>query len=216
MFSTDFVRDFTILFQVVTIVVASYYYNTYKKSILRYFILLLWYSFLTDIIAIQYTKHIGNSNSIIYNIYQIVEFTFYFVMYKQTVQKLFNKKIISYLMVFYYGSVLVNCFFSNFLEEFFVPSLMIGAGGVVVSIILYFSEILNSDQILNINKMLKFWISVAMLIFYVPSIPFWVVRKYYVDSPTLPYIFNINFVLVFIVNVLFILGFIWSGKDQKE
>ncbi len=214
--NTDVVRDFIFYFQIVTLIVSAYYYRYYSKSILKYFIILIWYSFFNELFALFYSEHVNNSNAFFYNVYQILEFIFYFVMYKQTVQKLLNKKIISYLMALYFVSVIVNCFFSNFLEEFFVPSLMVGAGGVVVSIILYFSEILNSDQILNINKMLKFWISVALLIFYVPNIPFWVVRKYYVDSPTLPYIFNINFVLVFIVNVLFILGFIWSGKDQKE
>ena len=87
---------------------------------------------------------------------------------------------------------------------------------IVTSIILYFSEILNSDKIIRINKMLMFWISIGLLISLLPDIPFDVIRKYYAKSPTIPYIYVVSYLLFITYNLLLISGFIWSEKQQKH
>ena len=64
--------------------------------------------------------------------------------------------------------------------------------------------------------MMVFWISIGLLLFLLPNIPFNVIRNYYKTSPTIPYIYAVNFLLVFIYNLIIISGFIWSSKEQRD
>jgi hypothetical protein len=78
--------------------------------------------------------------------------------------------------------IFINCLFENIFEMRFFYGFIIGKLFVVFSIILYFFELLNSDAILNIKKILIFWISVGLFIFYLPLSPFDIVEKYYLNN----------------------------------
>ena len=116
----------------------------------------------------------------------------------------------------YWASVLINCFFENFITDYFIKNYIIGASFVIVAIIMYFSEILKSDKIIYIDKYILFWFSVAALVYYLPNIPFKVVTKYYVKSPTIPYIYIVTYLLSIINFIILIVGFTWSNKIQKH
>lgn len=213
--SATTIREFLTFFQVITAVVCTIYYFKFKNTFLKYLVLVLWYFCINEFAAKYYKIYTGNHNSIFYNIKQIFEFTFYILLYKNSVKNVKDIKLMTWLLVFYYISVVINCFFNDFREVYFVENYLVGASCIVIGIILYFYETLNSDDIIYINKKLLFWISVGLLIYYLPSIPFKVVTKYYKNSPTVPYIYNINYLLVFLMNLLFISGFVWGNKEHK-
>lgn len=210
------VREAIVYFQIVPAILGSYFYYKYKKSFLKYFLILLWYTVFNDFFGQYYQNHIDNNNSILYNIYQVVQVSFLLILYKNSVFKLSSKKKLSVFLLIYYIAFIINCFFDSFKTNYFVTTYLIGAVFIIIGIILYFLEILNSDKIIYINKILLFWISIALLVYFVPSIPFYVVRKYYINSPTIPYIYYLNFFLIFLLNVFYITGFIWSGKEQRD
>lgn len=196
-FNTENVRDAIIYFQIVPAVLGSYYYYKYKKSFLKYFLILLWYTVFNDLFGMYYHKNIDVNNSILYNIYQVIQVSFLLILYKKSVFKLSSKKLLSFFLLIYYVAFIINCFFDNIFSDYFSTTYLLSAVFIVYGIILYFLEILNSDKIIYINKILLFWISIAMLVYFVPSIPFYVVRKYYIDSPTIPYIYYLNFFFSF-------------------
>lgn len=202
--------------QLVTAVVGTLYYSKYKNSILKYFLLLLWYIVLNDFTATYFSLNVSKYNAPFYNVFQLISFSFYLALYKKTFESLKCKKLSSYFIAIYYLVFAFNFFIDDFTKNYFSISYITGALFIVVSIIMYFSEILNSDKIIHINKMLLFWISIGLLVSFLPNIPFNVIRKYYADSPTIPYIFVTSYFLVIVNNLLLISGFVWSNEEQKD
>ncbi|MDI1255287.1 MAG: hypothetical protein PSV16_04220 [Flavobacterium sp.] len=215
-FSIEHFKILITFLQVMTALIGTLYYYKYKNTFLIYFQALLWYTVLNDYCAVLYLEYVDkSSNVVLYNIYQIVRFSIVFMMYRNAIESSRNRKIIAVFLCLYLGAVIGNGFYEDFRQDYNVIPFIIGAIFIVISVSLYFSEILESHKIIFINKLLLFWISVALLVYFVPSIPFYVVRKYYVNSPTIPYIYFLNYFLVFTINLILIAGFIWSGKQQK-
>lgn len=212
-----FIRDFLIHFQIITAIFATVYYSKYRNSFLKYFLFLVWYTVLNDFFALYYySRSINENNAVLYNAYQIISFSYFFILFQKTVVAHQNKKIIACFTWCYIIVIFINLFYQNFIYDYLVIPYLVGGSFILISIILYFIEILNSDKIIFINKLMLFWISVALLFLYTGNIPLMVARNYYSESPTIPYILNVNYFLNFIVNLLYISGFIWSGKDQKD
>lgn len=210
-------KDFFTYFQIVTAIAGSMCYYKYKDTYLKYFLFLLWYIVLNDLVAKLYSINISIYNVFFYNIFQIISFTFYLSLFKNVVKSLKNKKIISILLALYYTSYLINLLFiDDFFKDYFSNTYIIGAVLIITSILIFLYEILKSDKIIHINKMMVFWISIGLLLMYLPNIPFNVIRNYYQDSPTIPYIYAVNFLLVFVFNIIIISGFIWSSKEQRD
>lgn len=205
-----------VILQIITAIVASLYYPKYKNSFAKYLLPFLWYVAMNDIVAGIYSTTVSKYNAPFFNIFQLIFTVFYLSLYKSVVESLKFKKIISYFILVYLFSFIVATIVDDFFRFHLSLSYITGSILIVSSIILYFSEILNSDKIIRINKMLMFWISIGLLISLLPDIPFDVIRRYYEKSPTIPYIYVVTFLLVITYNLLLISGFIWSEKQQKQ
>ena len=86
---------------------------------------------------------------------------------------------------------------------------------LIVTIFLFFMELLHSEKVLNAKRNLLFWISVGLLIYYVGNLPFRILRNYYIHLANATVLFLVNFVLTVIMNTCFIIGFIWSDRKQQ-
>lgn len=204
-----------LVLQFVSAIIGSIYFYKYRNTFLKFFLVILWYTAINDFVSSYFVRLFNGNNVILYNIYQILVFSYILLLYKSSLSKWKNKRWINPFVFLYLFSVVIMSFFISFRFDYFIIPFIVGAVFIIVSVILYFSELLNSDRIIDINTTLMFWISMAMLIYYVPSIPFYVVRNYYVQSSTIPIVYYLNYFLIFVVNILYIAGFIWSGKEQK-
>jgi len=83
---------------------------------------------------------------------------------------------------------------------------------IVISIIILLIELLNSDKILKINKLLLFWISIGVLLFYSGILPIYVVVDLLNYQGLFDYIIlGLNIVMY----GCFITGFIVSKKEYN-
>ena len=129
-------KDFFTYFQVVTAIAGSMCYYKYKDTYLKYFLFLLWYIVLNDLVAKLYSINISIYNVFFYNIFQIISFTFYLSLFKNVVKSLKNKKIISILLALYYTSYLINLLFiDDFFKDYFSNTYIIGAVLIITSIL---------------------------------------------------------------------------------
>ena len=197
----------------ITAILATLFYRKYKHNFLKFFLVLIWYNVATEYLAPLYSTYINYNNSILFNIYRIVEFTFYFLLYQNLVVNKKHKKAIRAFLIIYYISLIVSFFLQDFTTEYFARSFFIGASLIIVSIIIYFSEILNSEKILTLNRMYAFWLSTAAFLLYITSIPFKLVMNYNQDSPTIPYIYAGNYAVVFVYYLLINIGLFWSKEE---
>ena len=127
---------------VVTLLIALIKYPKYYSTPLKYFPILLMYTFLTELLG-YLTKnyevfHISifstfvKHNVFIYNIYNLVFFNYFFYVYWSYIE---NKKYKIYILIaamFYMLASLINPFLQNFKLEAQVYSYLAGAFALVI------------------------------------------------------------------------------------
>ncbi len=201
-------------FEVLTALVGMFFYYKVKETkVLKYFVFFICYVAINELVGL-YIKNDDGVNAIIHNIYNFLNFTFFLLLYRFHLKNKKNKKIVLIFCSTYILLFVVNGFFENYMNEHQRFPYIIGALFLVIAIILYFIEILNSEKVLNTKKNLLFWISVGILIYYVGNIPFRILRNYYTQLTDATVLFIVNITLTIIMNTCFIIGFVWSNKKQ--
>ncbi|WP_299256074.1 hypothetical protein [uncultured Aquimarina sp.] len=110
---------------------------------------------------------------------------------------------------------IINGFYENYFDQSQSLPYIIGAIFLLITIILYFIEILNSEEVLSAKKNLLFWISVGLLIYYVGNIPFRILRNYYAEVTDATLAILVNLTVGVVMYTCYIIGFIWSDKRQE-
>jgi hypothetical protein len=91
---------------------------------------------------------------------------------------------------------------------------LIAAVSIIGFIMLYFYQLLHSNEVLHVSKNLLFYISIGYLLYLVGILPMRIVRNYFYELPNYQYIFSVGFMLSIVMNICFIVGFICSEKRQ--
>ncbi len=222
-----YISSFPVLLAMLTEILAAifglFYYYKYKNSSLKVFAFYLVYMVINENLAwfyVYYYKVIdiqkSVNNSFFFNIYSIITAYVFLYIYYKSIKSKISKIGIIIMGVFYALVSVVNCFYHSFRYELTDFPDLILSFMIVAVVIIYLIEILNSDKIIIINKLLLFWISIALLLFYVPIIPFQVLAKINRYANVVPQFYFINAMLAGTYYIIFILGFIWSGKNQKD
>ena len=179
-------------------------YNNYKKySFYKYFILHILIIIFFDILDRIY---FGINNLKLFDIYTFFEFNSFALIYYHLLKDKTRINILKGL-VLVFNLIYFLLYYFNFYTFYTVP-----IEGVVNSIIviLFFIELLNSESILNYKKMLSFWLSVAFLVFYLTTVPFW--SLYYSSIFATRDMFPIIYYLVVVFQLIFIYGLIACRK----
>ncbi len=209
-------RDIALYSEYISAIVAILFFSKYKNTQLKYFAFILTYVALNELLG-GYLRDSGvlSNNYIIYNIYNVITFSYFFLLYRNHLEKKIYKKIVMAFFVIYLLAVLINGFFQNYLTQNQVVPYILAAVFLIVSIIFYFIEILNSQKVLYVNKNLLFWISIGLFLYYIGIIPFRIITNSFASADSHNYLFLIKFILVAVMNSCFIIGFIWSNKKQE-
>lgn len=124
-----------------------------------------------------------------------------------------KRKIVQGFIVVYGLYVLISSlFYKDYGSVYLVDSWVLGQLFVVLTIMLYYTELLKSDTILNIKYSLLFWISIGALIFNIGILPVFVIAELIRFQGIFRYIIlGLNVVL----SLSFIIGFIVSKKEYN-
>lgn len=220
---TSFPFLITMIAELVAAIFALIYYYKYKNSSLKLLAFYLVYMVISEFSAwfyVYYYRFLNQqqnvNNLVLFNIYSIVTAYVFLYIYFKSIHSKIGKVIVVAMGIFYGIISLANCFYHSFIYEMTdLPDIVLSFI-IVISVIIYLYEILNSDKIIIINKLLLFWVSIALLMYYLPIVPFQVVAKFYRYGKAVPQFYLINSILAGIYYTIFILGFIWSGKNQKD
>lgn len=215
----DFLYKATIYVEILTAIVASIYFYKYKNSQLKYFLLFLWYIVINESIGKYYIDVIGRQFFEIYNIYVFIKFNFLFFIYWSFLRKKKYKRLTKVFAILFTIVYAIDVtYLENFSQELMSYSFMIGSSFLIIVIFFYYIEILNSEKVFNITKDILFWISLGVLLFNLGNIPWFIVRKYFlqifIDNTSI--LIVLSRCLLYILNFCFIIGFIWGHKIQKQ
>ncbi|MEQ8418612.1 MAG: hypothetical protein RIB64_01305 [Arenibacter algicola] len=203
-----------------TLLVALIKYPKYYTTPLKYFPILLMYTFLTELLG-YFTKHYEvfhisifssfiRHNVIIYNIYNLVFFSYFFYVYWSYIDHKKYKKYIIFAAIFYLLVSLINPFFQSFKLESQVYSYLAGAFAILICIILFFMEHRNSSKKLDYRFTGIKWISIGLLIFYLGYAPIKASRFYNYTYQLNEYVHirRIHLSLIVLMYICFIIGFL--------
>ncbi len=217
MLSNDFLTfliKISVGFEVLTAIIGIIFYNKYKNdSFLKYFIFLISYVAINEVVGLYIKLDNDVNTTIIYNIYNVINFTYLFFLYRHFLVSTKRKKIVLVFALLYIVTFIINGFiFENYLREYQRLPYIVAAIFLLITIIYYFIEILYSEKVLHAKKNLLFWISVGFLIYFVGNLPFRILSNYYTQLTDATILFLVKFTLTMILNTCFIIGFIWSDK----
>lgn len=162
----------------ITVCVSIVNYKYLKKEFLRYFIYFIWYTFLNELTGILLIEKGFNVN-IIYNSYSFISTIFFLLFFRNLIKKLKIKKTIVLMLVLFSVSVLLNSILKqNIYNTLQTNTFIFGFLIVIVTILLFFIQILDSDAILKLNKLPVFWISIGIFSFSISIVPVMVIAKF--------------------------------------
>ena len=197
-----------------TLIIALLSYKKYNHNLqLQAWLFFLIYSFITEITAKWFIVSFNIRAIEIYNTWWLVNSFFYMLFFLTKVkQKLKRKVIQGFIAVFCIYIFISLLFFKNYSSVYLVDSWIIGQLLVVLTIMMYYTELLKSDAILNVRYSLFFWISIGALIFNIGILPVFVISELIKFQGIFNYIIlGLNMIL----SLCFIIGFIVSKKEYN-
>ncbi len=217
--------------EIIAAVTGLILYRKYKFTAAKFFIWFLCYALFCDYIG-KYTSFMdegeifnflkGSFLEKNYCIYTLLWFTgavlFYVFYFSKVLKKDRDRKIAKYTGVVFLLFSIVNIFF-NF-QDFFIKSLpfinISGSLVIVICVVMYYIQILQSDKILTFYKSLNFYISTAIFFWWliIPPLGFYDI---YFGVQDMNYV-NLRTLIYLITNVfmysMFTFGLIFSKPDD--
>ncbi|WP_372768245.1 hypothetical protein [Lutibacter sp.] len=197
-----------------TLAVGLYSFKKYNHNLhLKLWLYFLVYSFITEIIGVYLIYFVHLSANILYNTWWLANSIFYMFFFLGKIELPIKKKLlIGLVSIFVIYNIISTLFYRNYQNEIFVDSFILGQLFVVLTIMLYYTELLKSNAILNINQSLFFWISIGALIFNIGMLPVFVIAEFIDWQGIFNYIIlGLNIIL----SLCFITGFIVSKKEYN-
>jgi len=210
--------------EILAAIFGAIFYFKYKNTAFKYIFFILWLIVITEILGyfykelhLYYTNENGvKYNLFLYNILSLILFPAYYFMYYKTLKTERYQSIIKLFIIVFLIIYIGNwVFFQHFFTENPLYPRIIGSIFLTICIVFYFIELLQSDKIISFHRLVPFWISVGLLIFYTSTIPFTVVQNSYMlsnDNAVLK-IFIIKLILATAMYLIFAFGFLWSKKE---
>ncbi len=201
-----FIKQLGVWLPYLTLLLSLFLYKRYKSyPFYKYFILYILIIVIVDVINSVFFKV---NNLILFDIYTFFEFNSFALIYYHLLKNKTRIKILK-VLVLVFNLIYFLFYYFDFYTLYTVP-----IEGVVNSIIviLFFIELLNSDRILNYKKLLSFWLSVAFLVFYLTTVPFW--SLYYSSIFATRDMFYIIYYLASIFQIIFIYGLLACKKTE--
>lgn len=200
---------------VIVFVIAIYKFPLYKNTSLKLIPVILFFTLITEFIG-GYIKAESKdvfSNIVLFNIYYLLYFSFLFYVFRRVIEEKKFKKYIEISFAVFLVIYLSDLLLTDIFTQSFLRSYIAGAGVLIFCIILYYISILQSSLVLIVKNDLLFWISVGLFLFYVGYIPIKIIKSWYYQYDSFfELLLIIQFSLIIIMYLFFLIGFLWMKK----
>ena len=203
-----------VIIYAITIIVGLFTYSKYAhNNALKLFLVFLIYSLFTELIGAYVGRILVVNTNYIYNSWNIASFLFYAFFILTKIKDKRKQLYIKFLLVLFISFTVINItFFTSFTKQILINNTLLAKSLIVICVIIYFIELLKSNEILNFKKSLFFWICLGAFLYNLVFIPAFALVKYTSFFGAFKYI---TFGLNIIANLCFITGFIISKKEYN-
>lgn len=199
--------------------VGTFLYPHYKHTKAKFFIWIIWYSLLTEVVGAHYYNWFQVPNSkIVYNLFTLVSITFYLWWFRSLLTSAKRRLIVTYFMVLFWLTNILNAIFlSNVLYQDTKYAFVVGVIFLVITICYFFIEMFDKEIVLKIRESMYFWFALGVILFYATFLPFYVTTSFFAKDiasivPLRIAVFTLNLVM----NGCFIIGFLKAKKSANE
>lgn len=191
---------------------ATLFYNKYVDSNEKYFLFFLWFTFAIDVTGVIRDQIFSMKSTLLYSIFVIVSFLFYFYWYYTVLKSKIFKLMAVLSAVLFIGITLVTQIVPN--SEGQGYAFVTGAIGLLVLTFFHFYQLLTGDEVLIVKYKLSFWISTALLLFYIGILPLMLLAEHIEIK-------GMNYTIILLsLNIIlygcYIIGFIWTKKKYNR
>jgi hypothetical protein len=221
---TFFKSIFFIVAYGITLILSLVYYKKYFNTVLKYFPILIAYTFLNELLGnlVRYSEYFSffaqsehtYSNSFIYNIFDIIFFGYFFYVYWRLSQSKRIKNLIVFFAIIALLANIINAIFYDPMEIALFYANAVSCWILVAFSIQYLNQLRPHLKWKVQRYNLMFWISIGLVLFHL-FFPFLFITGYL--KPEVWYKFNLQTIvriLIIIMYALFSIGFIVSRKKS--
>ncbi|WP_298224684.1 hypothetical protein [Flavobacterium sp.] len=204
-------------FELLTCIVAFFNYKKLKGTCWQYFPFFLMAVFLMECVG-YYLSEIKDykSNVLLYK-YVVIPFTFYFNVY--IFKNILSKKAHYFLMIgsliFTLSLLLESTWLASYHTFFASLSLSIANLFILMYVLVYYAELVDSEELIEFHRSISFWFATGVLVFYLGCLPYFglynILAEKYFKTIFIPYTW-IFVILNYIMYTLFSIGLAWSKK----
>ena len=201
------------------VIAGLFYWGKVKNNYFKWFVIYLLYIVVADF-AGALIRMANMLNFWYYDYFVIpVEFLFLFWLFHKTFHFKENKRLPVICAGVYIISFLVDGFyFSKHQFPFYSFSYSIGNLLLLILILVFFIQLINSDAILTYRRNMMFWICTGLLIYYLGSLPYYGLKNTFShDYPKMDMIYDkVALVLDCLMYLMFTFSFIWGKPNLKS
>lgn len=197
-------------------------YRKYFDTVLKYYPILIAYTFLNELLGyliknnpeFSFFQDLNDSNinEVIYNIYGIVLFTFFYIVYWKVVSKPKYKRLIFTAAGIAFISHLISIFFQNPMDTNLFYATAISSWMLILCILLYFKDKQISNQNIVQPRNLMFWVSLSLLVFYTIFPFLYLIGYLNYDIWRDYHLLTAVRILIILMHSILILGFLKSNR----
>ncbi|WP_461303902.1 hypothetical protein [Aureisphaera sp.] len=159
-------------------------------------------------------------NKWLYNIYSIVSGGFFAFYFAQHIKNKVWKKLLFYIMYAFVITSIVNLLATDvFFTKDSRYSNIVGTFVILLSVILFYFDLLRSDKILNIRFSMPVYVSIGVVIFYLSITPITIFSEYFSRGSGNSLFVEMQSKLILYSNIFmyscFILGFLICSRKKK-
>jgi len=195
-------------------IVALVRFKRYHKTPFRFYPIILLMETTKEILA-KSIVNIFNYNAFLYNFTNTILFIYMLYLFYYYINiPAFKRSVFIFILVFGLGTI-ANLFTENAIEYPLVFSYFLGGMLVIISVILYYIQLLNDDKVILVKHDLLLWVGTGQLLFYTGYIPIKLFRLSHAESvneaPTLKIV---QLILLILMYVCFLIGLLWTRKTR--
>lgn len=220
----------------ITLMLSIICYSKYYDTSLRYIPVLLLYTLLNELLghiisrneeyALIFDNAYNTYTVVIYNIYNVFFFSYFFYLFWIYLKNKKHRDIIRWGGILFLTTALINPFFQSIMLRNQIYAYVIGAVVLIITIVLYWREIVPTTTWTHLKNNILFWLSLGLFIFYTGYLPIKINRHFHIINQTneAPYVRRIQLLLIVIMYGCFIVGFwrmkrrlvLMMGADQND
>lgn len=150
------------------LVLAIWYWPKYKYSTQRYFLLFVIFIVITEILGNFFEEMTGLKDFCIYNIFSLVSLSFYHYWFYQILR---HKKICLAVSAIFVLSAIASMLTESFFNGLWTYILCGGNVSLIVLSLLFYSDLLKSNDSITYYTAPTFWFTTGIFIFNIGFVP---------------------------------------------